>query len=283
MDQILIREIHDYLSKGEVIPYLGPAVHGLDGPPENPDNPERLVEILTAKVTVPHKIRKNLTAAGQFIENFKHRKTLVKELNEAFAHSPKPNALHHWLAKAGAKIPLIVDVWYDPSLLEAFKERSDFGLVQGVSRAEFMTDWVHYFDASFHQQDASATSDWTTLLYQPLGCVHPTSNFILSDSDYVEVLTEIDIQTPIPERVRELRSDRHFLFMGCRFTTQLERTYARQIMKRSSETHWAVLPETATRNEIRFLEEQGIRRIEMPLADFAKALIEGGAPLGQAA
>lgn len=283
MDQTLISEIHDYLSKGMVIPYLGPAVHGLEGPPGNPDTPERLVEILTSKVKVPHKIQKNLTAAGQYIENFKHRKTLVKELNDAFAHAPKPNALHRWLARAGANLPLIVDVWYDPSLLEAFKERTDFGLVQGVSRAEYMTDWVHYFDAALNQMDGSKASDWASLLYQPLGCVRPTSNFILSDSDYVEVLTEIDIQTPIPERVRELRSGRHFLFMGCRFITQLERTYARQIMKRSSDTHWAVLPETATRNELRFLEEQGIHRIEMPLADFVTILIEGDAPLGQAA
>ncbi len=283
MNHSLLIEIQGFLSKGEVIPYLGPAVLGLEESPENPDTPERLVEILTSKVTVPHKIRKNLTAAGQYIENFKHRKTLVKELNEAFAHAPKPNSLHRWLAKGDAKIPLIVDVWYDPSLLEAFKERTDFGLIQGVSRAEHMTDWVHYFDAALNQMDESTASAWTTLLYQPLGCVRPMSNFIISDSDYVEVLTEIDIQTPIPERVRELRSGRHFLFLGCRFTTQLERTYARQIMKRSSDVHWAVLPETATRNELRFMEEQGIRRIEMPLAHFANALIDGGAPCGRAA
>jgi hypothetical protein len=28
--------------------------------------------------------------------------------------------------------------------------------------------------------------------------VRPAANFLVSDSDYVEVLTEIDIQTPIP-------------------------------------------------------------------------------------
>ena len=43
-------------------------------------------------------------------------------------------------------------------------------------------------------------------------------------------------------------------------------------MKRSSDTHWAVLPDSLTRMEERFLQEQGITRIDMPLADFAEAL-----------
>jgi hypothetical protein len=95
---------------------------------------------------------------------------------------------------------------------------------------------------------------------------------LVSDSDFVEVLTEIDIQTPIPEAVQKLRTGRHFLFLGCRFATQLDRIFARQIMKRSSAKHWAVLPEQPTKNEARFLAEQNIERIALPLRDFAAAL-----------
>ncbi|MCP2848964.1 SIR2 family protein, partial [Salmonella enterica subsp. enterica serovar Typhimurium] len=76
------------------------------------------------------------------------------------------------------------------------------------------------------------------------------------DSDYVEVLTEIDIQTPIPQEVQALRSGRSFLFLGCRFNDQLTRSFARQIMKRSSDRHWALLPDEPTRMEAKFLAEQ---------------------------
>jgi len=86
------------------------------------------------------------------------------------------------------------------------------------------------------------------------------------------VLTEIDIQTPIPQPVQDLRRDRHFLFLGCRFASQLERSFAGQIMKRSSDRHWAVLPEEPTRNEARFLDRQNIRRLDMSLADFAAVM-----------
>jgi hypothetical protein len=43
-------------------------------------------------------------------------------------------------------------------------------------------------------------------------------------------------------------------------------------MKRSSDTHWAVLPDEPTRMEARFLDEQRIERIAMPLDAFADAL-----------
>ena len=49
-------------------------------------------------------------------------------------------------------------------------------------------------------------------------------------------------------------------------------------MKRSSDHHWAVLPEEPTRMEARFLEEQGITRIPMALADFSASLIEALQP-----
>ena len=100
----------------------------------------------------------------------------------------------------------------------------------------------------------------------------------MSDSDYVEVLTEIDIQTPIPTVVQSYRSGRSFLFLGCRFDDQLTRSFARQIMKRSSAQHWAVLPHEPTRMEARFLEEQGIQRIAMELPAFAPLLVEALQP-----
>ena len=50
-----------------------------------------------------------------------------------------------------------------------------------------------------------------------------------------------------------------------------------QIMKRSSDRHWAILPETPTRNEARFLQQYNIERIAMPLAGFSALLVEAEA------
>lgn len=268
MSTATLEAIRAALLAGRAIPYLGSGVLELaaaDCP--LPRSPQALVERLTAKVSVPGKIRNNLTAAAQFIENFKHRQTLGRAVVEAFRHQVEPTTLHRWLA-ALPQLPLLVHAWYDDLPQRALQVRAGWGCVQGVSQAEHFGEWVHAFEADGAPAASDTAAAWPTLLYQPLGSVSPAANFLVSDSDFVEVLTEIDIQTPIPARVQQLRAERHFLFLGCRFSTQLERIFARQIMKRSSARHWAVLPGELTRNEQRFLAEQGIERLDLPLQAF---------------
>lgn len=278
-----IDDVFAGLAHGQVIPYLGPGLFAATpGSEALPGSPAQLVQRLLAKASVPHKIRNNLTAAAQFIENFKHRKTVVQAMTEAFTADVAPGALHRYFAGM-PQLPVIVSTWYDDLLMKAFAARSDWGTVQGVSQSEHFGTWVRYYDKNGTPVEETGAGNWATLLYQPLGSIAPAANFLVSDTDFVEVLTEIDIQTPIPALVQERRRDRHFLFLGCRFATQLDRMFARQIMKRSSDKHWALLQGELTRNEARFLAEQNIQRIDMSLAELlARAGDAGTVPLATA-
>mgnify|MGYP000147279270 CR=1 FL=1 len=261
------------LEGGSVVPYLGPGVLALSkANSATPAAPEVLVQRLVAKASVPHKIRNNLTAAAQFVENFKHRKTVVSLMQEAFSVPVEPTALHQYLAGL-AKLPLIVDVWYDAAMALALQQHnSSWGQIQGLSQAEHFGQWTQAYRPDGTAAEEAEVARWKTLLYKPQGSIAPASNFLVSDSDYVEVLTEIDIQTPIPAAVQQRRSCKSFLFLGCRFANQLERTFARQITKRASSKHWAVLPDAPTKSELRFLGERNIQRIDMPLAEFVALL-----------
>lgn len=268
----LIAEIAFRLDAGSAIPYLGSGMLSLCADVRVPATPAELAAVMTAKVSVPHKIRNRLTQAAQFIENFKHRKSVVMIMDEAYASVPTPSPLHRALAASGAT--LWVDTWYDDTFLAALRAarpQGDWHQLQGLSQSEHFGQWTAEYGADGRIASAPATGA-TPLLYRPLGGRSPASNYLVSDSDYVEVLTEIDIQTPIPAVVQERRKGKGFLFLGCRFDDQLTRSFARQIMKRSSSTHWAVLPHEPTRMEARFLEEQGIVRVPMALADFAARL-----------
>ena len=277
MQPTTLESILEQLGEGKVVPYLGSGVLRLDKNCPIPSTPEALVAKLVAKSSVPHKLLKSLTGAAQFIENFKHRKTLVTGMNEAFRVSATPNALHEFLADI--RPPMIVHAWYDDLARKAFAGKEDWGSVQGASQSEHFGEWTRWYDPMGALADAVVGETWTTLLYEPVGSIAPASNFLVSDTDYVEFLTEIDIQTPVPDKVKDLRKGRHFLYLGCRFNTQLDRILAHQISKRSSDKHWAVLPDPPTRNELRFLEEHGIERIELPLEDFAAQLM-GAAAFG---
>lgn len=267
----LTSELIASLRAGKLVPYLGPDILSLAPEYAVPATPEALAEKLTEKIAVPHRIRKRLTQAAQFIENFKHRKTLTDRMNEIFLPVAQPSALHRWLAASG--FPLIVDSWYDEAMATALQaSATSWGQVQGLSQSEHFGTWTGWYAGDgkpVPERDAS----WQTLLYKPLGSSAPAANYLVSDSDFVEVLTEIDIQTPIPAEVQALRRGRSFLFLGCRFNDQLPRAFARQIMKRSSAQHWAVMPEEPTRMEKLFIAEQQIQRIPVSLAEFATLLM----------
>src|SRR5271166_4797066 len=269
----MMRAIEAGLRAGRVIPYLGPGMLALATPADAvPASNQALAAQISAAVTVPHKIRGNVTAAAQFVENFKRRKTLRTIMQHAFA----PRA-------ALAPLPLLVHAWYDDLPQQALAGRRDWGMIQGLSQAEHFGTWTRAYAADGTQADPGACRAWATTLYQPLGSIAPAQNFLISDSDFVEVLTEIDIQTPIPAEVQDIRSGRAFLFLGCRFATQIERIFAHQIIKRSSDRHWAVLPEEPTKNERRFLAQHGVERLDITLADFAAALDAGPAGASLAA
>src|SRR6266702_6697358 len=260
------------LRAGTIIPYLGPGLAATPKPAA-PMNPEALAAFFGTKVALPRRAKGNAWAAAQHIESYKHRSTVTALMSEAFATPVEPTPLHHHLASL--RLPMIVDTWYDGAMRAALGERKDWGEVQGITRAGIGEDrWYRFYDAAGAEADRAAATAWSTLLYKPHGSIAPAKNFLISDADYVEVLTEIDIQTPIPDVVKDRRTERSFVFIGCRFNDQLLRTYARQVTKRSSTLHYAIVePATLSKNELRFLLSQGLTPIAMPLAQAAEILI----------
>ena len=272
--EAILREVGGRLRAGSVIPYLGTGVTELSRPGV-PMNPEALATFFGTKVALPRRARGNAWASAQHIESTRHRATVTALMAEAFAPPVEPNPLHRHLATM--PLPLIVDSWYDGAMRTALAGRSDWGEIQGITRAGIGEDrWYRFYDAAGHEVDRAQATGWTTILYKPHGSVAPAKNFLISDADYVEVLTEIDIQTPIPDEVKARRAGRSFLFMGCRFNDQLLRTYARQVSKRSSEVHYAIVePDTLSKNELRFLVGQGLTPLAIPLARAVEIVLAG--------
>jgi hypothetical protein len=272
-----IADLAAALQGARVVPYIGPGVFTLlpEGTCPIPRDPLELSRYLNAKVAAPGRIRSSLTAVAQYIESRRHRKTLEAILTDAFRKEVPPTPVHQWLA--GLPAPeLMVDVWYDDvmeRLLAATAGRS-WGQIQAVSHPQSVGRWVDNFAADGTLVDAATAAGWRTVLYKPVGGVSPAGNFAVSDSDFVEVLTEIDIQSPIPPAVQARRTGKHFLFLGCRFDGEIQRTFARQIIKRSSDRHWAVIPGELSRNEARFLEMLGVERLDLSLEDAMAQLTE---------
>jgi len=260
------------VARGRLVPYLGPGVTAL-GSSRVPASPGALATLLEAQVRPPRRARGNLWAVAQYIETRRFRRTAASLVEQAFASAADDNPLHRWLADL--RPPLVVDAWYDGGLIDAYAAAAGdgWGRVQAVSRHDVKGEaFTRAFDAAGAPAGDDADPAWPALIYQPHGLARTGSSFLLSDSDYVPVLTEIDIQTPIPAEVQARRRGRGFLFLGCRFDDQMLRIFARQIIKRSAGPHLAVIDGPLTRMEARFLATQGIARVDLDLAAVVAAL-----------
>jgi len=272
--EAVLADVVGQLRSGTVIPYLGPGLVELSKPTV-PMTPEALAAFFATKVALPRRAKGNAWAAAQHIESMRHRSTVSALMTEAFSPPVEPTVLHRHLASL--PLPMIVDTWYEGVMRMALAGRGDWGEIQGITRAGIGENrWYRFYDQSGAEVDRAAAEAWTTLLYKPHGSIAPAKNFLISDADYVEVLTEIDIQTPIPDEVKHRRTGRSFLFIGCRFHDQLLRTYARQVSKRSRLPHYAIVDAaTLTKNELRFIITQGITPIAIPLQRAVEILLAG--------
>jgi hypothetical protein len=270
-----VARLQHALRSGLLLPYLGPGLAELAGATV-PTSPTALATWLAGRIALPKRARGNCWTAAQFIETTRHRVTLDRLLAEAFASPVVPTALHGCLAALAP--PLIVDTWYDGAMRQALADRpaaAAWGEMQGLPRVRpGERRWFRAFGSDGAECQPEHAADWTTLLYKPHGGIVPAADFLATDADYVEVLTEIDIQTPIPDAVRSRRTGAGFLFLGCRFHDQMLRAYARQIAGRAGGPHVAVVRiATLTDNERRFLDGIGAELIDLDLADFADALV----------
>jgi hypothetical protein len=258
-------EVGAELRARRLAPYLGPGLAALSPGAPVPTSYEGLADFFAKKVALPKRARGNPWASAQFVESRQNRGTVIQLLRAAFESPVPPLPFHRYLATL--ELPLIVDTWYDAALREAFQPRADWVEVQGVDRVKIGEErWFRAYDPAGNVAPLEAASVAKTLLYKPHGCVAPAGNFLASDADYVEVLTEIDIQTPIPQAVQARRTELGFLFLGCAFHDQLLRTYARQIVKRSRGPLYAVFESASlTRMERRLVRELGLRAIVCPL------------------
>jgi hypothetical protein len=271
-DTLSIEAIADRLRAGILVPYLGPEMSELAAGAV-PTTYAELAEWFSKKVALPKRARGNAWSSAQFIESKKFRATVDKLMAEAFASPVPPSPLHRLFARLD--LPLIVDTWYDGAMRTALAGQESWGEIQAIARAQpGEARWYRAYDAAGAPVSLDAVEGWRTLLYKPHGGAAPAGNFLITDSDYVEVLTEIDIQTPIPDAVQQRRTGRGILFLGCRFDDQMLRTYARQIMKRSGGPHFAIVDRALlTQNELKMFEEQEIQVLDMSLPAFAEALL----------
>lgn len=100
------------------------------------------------------------------------------------------------------------------------------------------------------------------VLFKPMGTPTPEPNFIASDADYVDYITELMGGFAIPSFLKDYRQGKKYVFLGMRMTRDTERMVLSDIIYGADEpTGWALIPD-ATDKEKRFCEKKGLEIVD---------------------
>jgi hypothetical protein len=273
------------LGDGMVVPFLGPgALDGVidqaSGKPIPADSDSMILAMNNGAPMAP-KLMFEFSRAAMHVELKRGRSALKKFLDGTYRDTAWTQpGLHQWLAEHAPGY--IVDCNRDLSLQNAWASRPHT-LIVGVARiagTEYRFKIFQYDGAGYRAIDQDEVDITLPILFKPVGTPSPESNYIASDADFVDYLTELMGGFAIPGFIKRMRQGRRYLVMGMRFTRDTERMLLSEITFGADTPAGWVLIAKPSDKERRFLERLNFEIVEADVADFLAA---AGVPAAEAA
>ena len=281
-------QLIDQASTGALVPYLGAGalfdvVDVANDQPIPADSDSLILAMNGGKPMAP-KLMYEFPRAAMNLELKKGRSFITKFLTELYAkHDWSTGAIHAWLS--AVKPAYLIDTNRDVTL-QTLYAGTPHTLISGVSRiggTEFRFK-IYQSDGADYREIAQEDADPALpILFKPMGTPNPEANFVASDADYVDYITELMGGFAIPSFVKTLRQDKQYLFLGMRFTRDTERmVMSDMIYAAAKPAGYAVLHEP-TDKELKFCARQNIEVVEAGMADVVAAIATSAATQSSAA
>jgi hypothetical protein len=183
-------------------------------------------------------------------------------------------ALHDWLAEI--KPAYVIDINRDTQLQESYKT-TPHTLIVGVARitASHFRFKIYRYDGTGYAEIAQEQADpQLPILFKPMGSPLPESNYIASDADYVDYITELMGGFAIPGFLKDYRKGKKYLLIGLPLNRDSERMVMSDIVFGADEHKGWFLRNNPTDKEKRFAARIGFEWIDGDVQDFLSAVQE---------
>jgi SIR2-like domain len=268
----LLAQLHAGLASGAIVPYLGPGAlahvsHKVTGKPIPADSNSLILAMNNGQPMAP-RLMYEFPRAAMNVELKRGRGVINKFLTATYDSDEWTDSVFHgWLA--GFHPDYVIDVNRDIQF-QTLWSRTPHILVVGIARMAgtafryrlYQHDGEKYAEVSNESVDSSLP-----VLFKPMGTPRPHPDFIASDADYVDYITELMGGFSIPPFLKARRVGKRYLFLGLRLNRDTERMVMTDIIYDCSTgpAAWALIEEP-TAKERRFCSRLGIEIIEAPLS-----------------
>lgn len=273
----VISEILTGLYENNVVPYLGPGVlydvnNKMTGEPIPADSDSLILAMNGGKPMAP-KLMYEFPRAAMNQELKRGRNFVTQFLSKTYSDANWTRAmLHDWLAEW--KPYYVVDINRDTQLQQSYADE-EHTLICGVARITetqyryriYHFDGNEYFEIPQEQVDSNIP-----ILFKPMGTPVPDANFIASDADYVDYITELMGGFAIPGFLKQYRQDKQYLLLGMSLNRDSERMVLSDIVYAAKEPKGWILNKNPTAKEHRFCERMGLQIVDMNVAEFLEAV-----------
>lgn len=273
MFDAVFSEILAGLRSNEVVPYLGCDVlfdvkSKLNGSPM-PANSESLILAMNGGKPMAPKLMYEFPRAAMNQELKRGRNFLTQFLDKTYKESKWSRAeFHDWLASFQPNY--VIDVNRDTQLQESYANKKHT-LIVGLARiaaSPFRFKIFHYDGEKYTEIEQTAVDTNLPILFKPMGTPLPESNYIASDADYVDYITELMGGFAIPDFLKEYRKNKKYLLIGLPLCRDSERMVMSDIVYSASEPKGWFLRKNPTPKEIRYAKKIGFELIEADCQDF---------------
>ncbi len=277
MSNAVLSEILSGLYDNSVVPYLGPgalfdSVSPLTGAPIPADSESLILAMNGGKPMAP-KLMFEFPRAAMNQELKRGRAFVTQFLDNVYGQSQwTRSSVHNWLAEWKPKY--VIDINRDTQLLDSYADE-EHTLIMGLARIVgsafrykiFHYDGEAYFEISSEQADLNLP-----ILFKPMGAPKPESNYIASDADYVDYITELMGGFALPGFLKEYRRGKKYLLLGLPLNRDSERMVMSDIIYGADEPKGWFLRKNPTDKEKRFSERMGLQLVEADCQDFLQAV-----------
>lgn len=271
-------EIIKDLKSGKLVPFLGMGVFkgtiATDGT-TIPYDSDSMILALNGGRAMSHRLMYEYSRAAMSLEQRKGRGFLVEMVNHIYTKKYELPIIYKLLRTV--QPPFLIDTNLDNSGCKVYEGFEHFMIV-GVSRIMGGYDRfiVYEYDVesnSYKVVDKSILNASKPILFKPLGSTIPEKNFIVSDADFVDWLTEAMGGFAMPTFLKTYKENKSYLFLGIDFNRDTYRMVANELTL-GLDGGIIVEPKSQlSKKEISFIKKHDLDINTQEIQDFVEALL----------
>lgn len=265
------------LKDGSIVPYLGCGVLrdvvAVEGGQPIPADSDSLIIAMNGGKPMSPKLMYEFPRAAMNVELKRGRSAVNNFLTKTYGQTAWTRAkLHDWLK--AVRPSYVIDINRDTQLQDSYAE-VPHTLIVGIARLGG-TDYrfkLYERKADAYQEITLAQANPALpILFKPMGTPVPQPNYIASDADYVDYITELMGGFSIPAFLKERRQGKQYLLMGLRLNRDTERMVMSDIIySAASPAGWVLIPEPNDK-ERRFCKKLGLEIVEADWSELVEQI-----------